>query len=64
MGVSRRAFARLIGVTEGAVRKAILTGRIKTLPDGTLDAAAALKAWKSNTDPGRIRITGTVVPGE
>ena len=37
MGVSRRSYAAQRGVSEAAVRKAIATGRITTLPDGTID---------------------------
>ena len=44
MGVSRRSYAALRGVSEAAVRKAIATGRITTLPDGTIDPARADKA--------------------
>jgi hypothetical protein len=37
MGVSRRAYAALRGVSEVAVRKALATGRIAAEPDGTID---------------------------
>ncbi len=36
MGVSRRSYAAQRGVSEAAVRKAIATGRITTLEDGTI----------------------------
>ncbi len=36
MGVSRRSYAAQRGVSEAAVRKASTTGRITTLPDGTI----------------------------
>jgi hypothetical protein len=36
MGVSRRCCAAQRGVSEAAVRKAIATGRITTLPDGSI----------------------------
>jgi hypothetical protein len=62
MGVSRREFAKQIGVSEGAVRKAIQTGRIEALPDGTIDPVAALRAWTSNTDPSRIGLRQTAMP--
>ncbi len=39
MGISRRAYAKQRGVSEKAVRKAISSGRITTLPDGTIDPA-------------------------
>jgi hypothetical protein len=41
MGVSRRSYAAQRGVSESAVCKAIVTGRITTLPDGTIDPARA-----------------------
>ena len=45
MGVSRRSYAAQRGVSEAAVRKAIATGRITTLPDGSIDPARADSAW-------------------
>ena len=45
MGVSRRRYAAQRGVSEAAVRKAIATGRITTLPDGSIDPARADSAW-------------------
>ena len=42
MGLSRRAYAAQRGVSEAAVRKAIATGRITTLPDGTIEPDAGL----------------------
>lgn len=50
MSISIRAYARQRGVTEGAVRKAIKSGRIPTEPDGTIDPAKADIAWEQNTD--------------
>lgn len=56
MGLSRRAYAAhrqakgLPGVTDTAVRKAIASGRITTLPDGTIDPARADAEWRSGTD--------------
>lgn len=37
MGVSRRSYAAQRGVSEAAVRKAIATGRITTLPTNVRD---------------------------
>jgi hypothetical protein len=37
MGVSRRSYAAHRFVSDSAVRKAIATGRITNLPDGTID---------------------------
>ena len=55
MGVSRRSYAAQRGVSEAAVRKAIATGRITTLPDGTIDPARADSEWGSQTDPAKQR---------
>ena len=41
MGLSIRAYARHRGVTDTAVHKAIRSGRIQALPDGTIDADQA-----------------------
>jgi hypothetical protein len=38
------------------VRKAIKAGRIKELPDGTIDLEAARKAWAASTDPARTKV--------
>jgi hypothetical protein len=43
MALSHRAYAAHRGVSEAAVRKAIATGRITTLPDGNI----VLKKWMS-----------------
>ncbi|MFN4201868.1 MAG: elements of external origin [Tabrizicola sp.] len=51
MGVSRREYARLRGVAESAVRKAISTGRISLEPDGTIDPERADRQWDERTDP-------------
>ena len=55
MGVSRRSYAAQRGVSEAAVRKAIATGRITTLPDGTIDPAMADSEWGAQTDPAKQR---------
>ena len=41
MGVSRRSYAAQRGVSEAAVRKAIATGRVAKLPDGTIKSVRA-----------------------
>ncbi len=51
MGISRRAYAKQRGVSEMAVRKAIATGRITVLADGTIDPARADADWIAQTDP-------------
>ncbi len=53
MGLSIRAYARHRGVSHVAVKKAIDTGRISQLPDGTIDAMAADAQWAANTTPTR-----------
>lgn len=55
MGVSRREYARLRGVSESAVRKAIRDGRISLEPDGTIDPVAADRQWAARTDPSQQR---------
>ena len=55
MGVSRRSYAAHHGVSEAAVRKAIATGWITTLPDGTIDPDRADSEWGAQTDPAKQR---------
>lgn len=52
MGISIRAYAKLRGVSDKAVRKAIETGRIKAaqLPDKSIDPQLADELWERNTD--------------
>ena len=54
MGLSIRKYATLRGVTEGAVRKAINSGRITPNEDGTIDVQRADREWKENTDEAKI----------
>ncbi|QWP77498.1 elements of external origin [Lysobacter sp. K5869] len=49
MGISIRAYGRHRGVSDTAVRKAIATGRITALSDGTIDPARADAEWAANT---------------
>ena len=51
MGLSIRAYARHRGVSHVAVKKAIDTGRITALPDGTIDPDTADAQWAQNTLP-------------
>jgi hypothetical protein len=51
MGLSVRAYARRRGVSHTAVQKAVASGRIAALPDGTIDADAADAAWAATTAP-------------
>ena len=53
MGLSIRAYARHRGVSHVAVKKAIDTGRITPLPDGTIDLVVADAQWAANTTPTR-----------
>ncbi len=56
MGVSRRGFAKLAGVSEMAVRKAIKAGRITLSADGKIDPGSALEQWERGTDPARTHV--------
>lgn len=49
MGLSKSAYARHRGCSEGAVRKALRDGRIRPLPDGTIDPVEADAMWAANT---------------
>jgi hypothetical protein len=53
MGVSLRAYARMRGVTLGAVQKAIKAKRITPNPDGTIDPERANRDWERNTFAGK-----------
>ena len=57
MGLSIRAYARHRGVSHVAVKKAIDTGRITQLPDGTIDPVVADAQWAANTTPTRRSVT-------
>lgn len=59
MGLSIRAYARRRGVTDTAVHKAIRSGRIQALPDGTIDPDQADAQWERNTSAPK---TGTKQP--
>jgi hypothetical protein len=43
--MSRRAYARSKGVSEGAIRKGIISGRIKPLASGLIDPEQADRNW-------------------
>lgn len=55
MGVSRRRYASMRGVSDMAVRKAIASGRISVEADGTIDPERADAQWDSQTDPAKQR---------
>ena len=59
MGLSIRAYARHRGVTDTAVHKAIRSGRIEALHDGTIDSDQADAQWARNTSAPK---TGTQRP--
>jgi hypothetical protein len=59
MGLSIRAYARHRGVTDTAVHKAIRSGRINALADGTIDLDQADAQWERNTSSPK---TGTQRP--
>ena len=53
--LSLRAYAEHRKVTEGAVRKAIASGRISTTADGKIDPAIADRQWAMNTNPAQAQ---------
>lgn len=53
--MSMRAYARYRGISEGAVRKAINSGRITANADGSIDVDRANDEWRRNTDPSQQR---------
>lgn len=57
MGISIRAYARHRGVSHVAVKKAIDTGRITPLSDGTIDPETADREWAQNTTTPRSKTT-------
>ena len=59
--LSLRAYAKHRGVSLPAVQKAIRAGRIRTTPDGKINASEADQEWERNTDPRpghRLRTSG------
>lgn len=55
MGMSIRAYARRRGISDAAVRKAIKTGRITPLADGTINPERADLEWELATDKSQQR---------
>lgn len=51
MGISIREYAKRTGRHHSSVQKAIATGRIHLLEDGTIDPERADKEWAENTTP-------------
>jgi hypothetical protein len=64
MGISIRAYARLRGCSESAVRKAISSKRIKPDPDGTIDSDRANKEWEQNTFVNATLRSSTTKPAQ
>lgn len=58
--VSRREYARMRNVSEGAVRRALKANRIREAANGMIDVEDADRLWEERTDPTnpRNRITG------
>ena len=50
MGLSIRGYAKHRGVTEGAVRYALKSGRITRGSDGKIDPIKADSSWEDNTN--------------
>jgi hypothetical protein len=59
MGISIRAYARLRGVSDTSVHKAIKTGRITPEADGSIDVDRANQQWSDNTDQSQQRKPST-----
>ena len=63
MGISIRAYARMRGCSESAVRKAIASKRIKPGPDGSIDPDRANREWQQNTFANAtLRTTAATAP--
>jgi hypothetical protein len=58
--VSGRGLAEILGVSEGAVRKAKNAGRITQRPDGKFDPKCAREEWERNTAPRPPVMVGVV----
>jgi hypothetical protein len=54
--LSRRAYAKHLGVSEGAVRHAIKEGRISVEEDGRIDPEKADAEWVANTSAKRSKV--------
>lgn len=55
--MGQREFARHMGVSLGAVQKAIRSGRITVNEDGKIDSERAAQDWQRNTDESRRSFT-------
>jgi hypothetical protein len=61
MELSIRAYAKHRGVSESAVRKAIIKGRISKDKNGKINPIKADNQWSQNTDPAHIK---RMIPAE
>jgi hypothetical protein len=61
MGISIRAYARMRGVSDTSIHKAIKAGRITPEADGSIDADRANQQWSENTDQSQQRKPPTKV---
>lgn len=55
MELSIRAYAKHRNISEGAVRKALKSGRISKNQNGKINPQIADKEWQTNTDPAQIK---------
>ena len=62
-GISRRAFAKAVGMSESGVRKAEKYKRIVLFSDGSVNLEASKKRLAENTDPARQRVRTKVRTG-
>lgn len=53
-------FARLLGINEGNVRKAIKAGRVILNDDGTIDSETQSKRWEATRDHSRVKKTNVI----
>lgn len=57
MELSIRSYAKHRNITEGAVRKAIKTGRISKNKNDKIDPKIADRQWQENSDPAQVKET-------
>ncbi len=53
-------FARLVGVNEGVIRRAIKRGRVELSPDGSIDAVGQVERWHAMRDASKVRGNGAL----
>ncbi len=53
-GLNNTAFAKLVGVNEGVIRRAIKAGRIIVSADGTIDPETQVSRWNDTRDLKRV----------